>query len=190
MSQFNLKIALNATLYLVQKIGPTADKFQIVRLLYLADRARLLRWGQTITGDQFAALPWGPVGSETLDMLDAAMGDPNRDQDLGQYLRQYISVEGKPTNRVTAKKLPDMRCLAIADLEALDEVLAAHGHYSLDERFQRLVEVTHDRAYHAAKERNAHWMTYEDLAEGDEDLLDLLKLDAEPALDIARAHSR
>ncbi|MCX5862132.1 MAG: hypothetical protein NTW27_08435 [Deltaproteobacteria bacterium] len=40
MSEFNLRIALNAALYLVQKIGPNADNYQIVKLLYLADR----RW--------------------------------------------------------------------------------------------------------------------------------------------------
>ncbi len=42
---------------------------KIIKLLYLADREALNRWGRSITKDIYANLPAGPIVSETYDLI-------------------------------------------------------------------------------------------------------------------------
>ncbi len=58
--------------FLVRKLGPLS-KVKLMKLLYLADRASFLRLGHPITGDQQRALPYGPVPSETLNLLNESL---------------------------------------------------------------------------------------------------------------------
>lgn len=48
---------------------------ELVKLLYLADREALIRFGHPITGDMFAALPHGMILSRILNLIRLGPGD-------------------------------------------------------------------------------------------------------------------
>ena len=56
-------------LYLAH-VRPDADKYQAVKFFYLADREHLNRYGRPITHEQYFALPYGPVASKAMDLLE------------------------------------------------------------------------------------------------------------------------
>ena len=63
-----LKTCVQAVHYLLNQLGAT-DKLKLVKLLFLADKLHLIRYGRTITGDTFYAMRKGPVGSVLSDVL-------------------------------------------------------------------------------------------------------------------------
>jgi hypothetical protein len=187
MSGFQPDVALAAMLYLIEKSGGEMDKYQLVKMMYLADKIQLHRWGQTITGGSFAALPWGAVVSEILDLLNAAAEDPKQDQRLGEYARKFLSVERAPTNTVKAISHAEMNFLSRVACEILDEIHAEHGHYDKKERFDKMHELVKDQAYQTAWERlekrqsgkKSEPMSMYDIAEDNKDLLQHLNTEAE-----------
>jgi uncharacterized phage-associated protein len=42
---------------------------KLIKLLYLADREALLRWGRPITTDRHVSMPKGPVVSQIYDLI-------------------------------------------------------------------------------------------------------------------------
>ena len=67
---FDSDRAIAAVSFLVSQRLPELTKWKICKLIYLADRLHLVRYGRPITGDVYYALPWGPVPSYTLNALD------------------------------------------------------------------------------------------------------------------------
>ena len=41
----------------------------LLKLLYLADKEMLLKWGKPISYDQWVSMDWGPVLSTTYDLI-------------------------------------------------------------------------------------------------------------------------
>lgn len=58
----------DSILYLALK-GIELDQYKAVKLLYLADREHLRRFGRPITFDKYVAMKFGPVGSAAYDWL-------------------------------------------------------------------------------------------------------------------------
>lgn len=59
--QFDIKKTLAAVAFLMDREGGQLDMFLGLKMLYIADKEALVRWGKTITGDSFWALPKGPA---------------------------------------------------------------------------------------------------------------------------------
>jgi uncharacterized phage-associated protein len=94
-------------------------KKEICQLLYFADKRHLLRYGRTITGDQYRALEQGPIPTLGLDALnekgDAASIDA---------VRKYGQLHGCTFE---LQRDPDLKLLSKSDVRILDEVLADLG---------------------------------------------------------------
>src|ERR1700730_3427036 len=73
--QFHPDKAIQAMAFMVQRLG-TTDKVKLMKLVYLADREHFIQYGYPITGDKLCAMPWGPVPSHTLDVLNGDMMIP------------------------------------------------------------------------------------------------------------------
>ena len=54
---------------LIQLCGGRMAYLKLIKLLYLADREALIRWGRPITYDTYVAMKHGPVLSGTLDVI-------------------------------------------------------------------------------------------------------------------------
>jgi uncharacterized phage-associated protein len=59
---------IEALHYILKGLGK-ADKIKLVKLMYLADKYHLIRYGRTISNDDYYAMEHGPVGTTVKDVL-------------------------------------------------------------------------------------------------------------------------
>ena len=70
MLQFNEKRATQAAgVLLSMRESRSLNYMLLIKLLYLADRESLLRWGSPLTGDRYYSMEFGPVLSKTHDLI-------------------------------------------------------------------------------------------------------------------------
>jgi hypothetical protein len=67
--RFNVKKAAQAANRLSRLSGETRNYMELIKLLFLADRAALLELERPITGDQIVALKYGLVLSHVLNLM-------------------------------------------------------------------------------------------------------------------------
>ena len=123
--EFEPEKALAVTAYLAEQSGQTM--YTILKMVYVADRMHLERYGRPITGDNFFALPEGACPTKIYDSMKALRGDtkPNFLPESGKYL----TVDAT-THDVDVMQRPPMDVLSASDLECLEQtisILKSHG---------------------------------------------------------------
>jgi uncharacterized phage-associated protein len=130
--RFNERKATQSAARLLQLRGGRMSYLKLIKLLYLADREALLRWGRPITTDRFVSMERGPVLSRLLDLVTD--GD---DPGAPCIWTEHISA---PANyEVELKSEPGRDELSDAEIELLDEIFKKYGSKSRWE----LVEMMH-----------------------------------------------
>lgn len=131
-----------ASAYLLHKSGGTMHHLKLMKLLYLADRLSWQEYDCSISGDSYYSLPFGPVLSNTLDLIQG-----NVISHFPTIWEEWIS--DKENHQVSIAKDIDftdeyfLDRLSLADIEILDRTFEQYGHL---DRFA-LVELTHDKRY-------------------------------------------
>src|SRR5690242_6025860 len=69
MMRFNEKKATQAAAQFLRLANGRMNYMKLIKLLYIADREALLRWGRPITTDVYFSMKHGPVLSEVLDLI-------------------------------------------------------------------------------------------------------------------------
>jgi hypothetical protein len=64
--------ATSVATLILQLRGDTMHFLKLIKLMYLVDRAALVRWGTIVTTDHHVSMDHGPVGSVTLNLLTNA----------------------------------------------------------------------------------------------------------------------
>jgi uncharacterized phage-associated protein len=157
-------------LYLAHK-RPGLDKYQIVKLFYLADREHLARHGRPITYERYCALKYGPVASNTMDLLENDKHTFRKANiDVLPFRTEVLRNEkGTPITYIREPyREVDTTLFSKSDLRVMDEILEEYGHLNFDE----LYNLTHSHeAYKKAWEgRRAFYaksadMYYEEMVE-------------------------
>jgi len=111
--RFNLQKALESILYLAPKISDP-DVYGICKLLYLADKTSLEKYGRFIYGESYYAMEKGATPSNTYDLLKEAAITP----------LDELEVRG---NQVIAKRDVNLEHLSESDIECLDQVINVWG---------------------------------------------------------------
>ena len=115
------KVAQTAA-FLLEKRGGAMSHLKLMKLLYLADREAMNRYGISISGDHMVAMPHGPVLSMTLDYMDGGI-----ESSPGGW-EEWIS--DKENHEVSLRK-PIARGaldeLSIAEIEVLEAVWNQFG---------------------------------------------------------------
>jgi len=123
-----------ALLYLAHK-RPNLDHYQAVKLLYLADKEHLNRYGRPITFDTYSALPYGPVGSIALNFLKRNAATMRRFRITG------LPFETEKLDKIIYIRSPrapvDYNLFSRSDLRVLDEIIAEHGDKTFDQLYKR-----------------------------------------------------
>lgn len=89
---FSHRKATQALNFFAQQAGGTIHKLKALKLVYFADRYHLRRFGRPITGDEYLAMPYGPVASSVKDL--AEMGEFLSEEERS-YGSQFIQpIEG------------------------------------------------------------------------------------------------
>jgi uncharacterized phage-associated protein len=124
MRGFNYKKSVQVLNYLASKSDQPFNKMKAIKLVWLADRLHLRKYGRTITGDTYFAMKLGPVGSNTRDILETSSF--LSDETL-EYSTQYIDVIDK--YNYTSKQHPNFEVFSQTDTEAITEIFDAYGNY-------------------------------------------------------------
>jgi len=123
MKGFNYKKATQALNYLAGFSTGNFNKLKAIKLIWLADRLHLRRFGRTITGDLYVAMEHGPVPSSTRNLLQN-----NKfalDEDALGYKCGFIKETD--SHHYTSVNPTDLKVFSKSDRDVLDEVLRLYG---------------------------------------------------------------
>jgi uncharacterized phage-associated protein len=167
--KFDVDIAISALLYLADRPNQVTelDKYKAGKLLFLADKYHVVRYGRPIFGDTYFALPYGPIPSSILNLIDDVI-DGKTHYEYARKLSSVVELDRQYEHpRIRAAKPPDLSLLSESDREALEYVIMEHGKKS----FAELMALTHAMAAYRlrwdAKDKRAKRavMHYEDFFE-------------------------
>lgn len=118
-AEFDVHKAIASVAFLVAHTGATM--YSVLKMLYLADKTHLERYGRFISGDRYAAMKQGPVPSFTYNMIKHARGEKaHRVGD--EVAREYLECNPE-THEISIRQAPDYEELSETDIECLEEVV-------------------------------------------------------------------
>lgn len=123
MRGFNYKKAVQALNFFAIKNGGTLNKMKSIKLVWLADRLHLRLYGRSITGDEYFALPNGPVPSATRDVLEC---NNFLDDTASDYASEYIFSHEQYNYKSTNE--PNLKVFSKTDLDSLERIFSKFGH--------------------------------------------------------------
>lgn len=126
--------------YLVKSTG--ADLYPVMKMLYLADKVHLGKYGRTVTGDEYVAMGKGPVPDRAYNLCKYVRGD-RAQFDSFPDAKSFFAMSG---NRLTLLREPDMDELSASDVKALDEACAIYAKGG----WKAVADASHDAAWDAA----------------------------------------
>lgn len=153
LPRFKETKATQAAGELLRREGGDMNYMKLVKLLYLVDRASLIRRARPVTFDKFVSLDYGPVPSKTLDLINYGWLP---DTDSG-YWSRYISP---PADfRVHLREECPQDELSETEHQLLAQVYAEYG--NLDE--WELVDLVHELPEWEDPEGSAIPIDYRDI---------------------------
>ena len=115
LREFDYKKAVQAINYLAEKEGGKIDKMKLIKLIYLAERYHLRKYGRPITNDTYLAMEYGAVGSSIKDIVGFTDFLPKLEL---EYTSKYLAE--KAQNGIMSIKEADTDVFSDSDIEALD----------------------------------------------------------------------
>jgi uncharacterized phage-associated protein len=150
--RFNERKATQAAARLLKLRGGPMSYMKLIKLLYLADRQALLRWGRPITTDSYVSMNKGPVLSRVLDLATDEVS-PGQQSIWAEHITEPEHYE------VRMRSDPGDDELSEAESRLLDEVYGEHG---AKNRWD-LVEMTHNLPEWKNPEGGAIRIDYRDI---------------------------
>jgi len=133
--EFDYKKATQAINYLTKKEGGQIDKLKLIKLIYLADRYHLRRYGRPMVNDTYFAMPLGPVGSSVKDIAEFSSF---LDESELEYATNFLG-RGGAENTVISRADVDKEVFSKSEIEALDFAYDGFG----NKPASSLVNITH-----------------------------------------------
>ncbi|MCL2706626.1 MAG: Panacea domain-containing protein [Dehalococcoidia bacterium] len=122
--------AIETILYLVNRVS-TPSKYVLCKMIYLADKLSLERYGRLIFGESYAAMRNGATPSNAYNLINKNIKYPCE-----------IKVDG---NNVVALRDADLDYLSESDIECLNQVIGTY-----DKAGAKMRNDAHDSAWDAA----------------------------------------
>jgi uncharacterized phage-associated protein len=167
--RFDPNKAIEAILYVAARVRDPSFH-RISKILYFADKLKLVSYGGLVLGDEYVAMKHGPVPSAVYDILKSVR-DGNQAAATAAAA-QAFDIVGR--YRVAARREANTRKLSPADMTCLSEAIRGYGDLTFDELASR----SHDSAWAAADENDL--IPLEDIA----------KATADPEAALAAVHDR
>ena len=148
---FSHRKTTQALNFFARQSGGEINKLKALKLIFLADRYHLRRYGRPITGDEYFAMPYGPVASGAKDLteMDPMLSDAER-----AYGAQYLAPVDRYTYRSVAAV--ENRALSESDRDALAwawEQFGKREHFNLAGYTHRYPEwKRHEKALNTKRE--------------------------------------
>ena len=123
---YSEKRAAQTAAFFISRAGGTIELLKLMKLMYLAERESLARYGEPITGDVLVSMKHGPVLSKTLDHINGFT-----DSEEGGWESWINAREGHQLGLQPAHDPTDeLTQLSDADMEILDSIWDSFGQYS------------------------------------------------------------
>lgn len=167
------EVIANALLYVVNHTR-SPDCHRVAKVLYLADKLHLERYGFPITGDKYIKMCYGPVPSVTYDAIKSLAGKSHsKHSETAQLVAKELSgaliVKG---NSLEATREADVGELSQSMTDCLDEIIGQYDTLSFD----TITDITHDAAWNkAAMHKEIPIESIVENLEGSEDILAYLR---------------
>jgi uncharacterized phage-associated protein len=123
---FDVVKAVAAVGFLVKHTGESM--YSVMKMMYLADKLHLERYGQFISGDSYAAMKEGPVPSCTYNMMKFLRGNESSFPS-GEIVRAQLAYDGTSDHRITLLVEPKVDELSESDLECLGRVVELYKQF-------------------------------------------------------------
>lgn len=137
---FKTDTAIEAILYVAERMGERKDFHKICKILYFADQEHLSKYGRSITGDTYIAMEYGPVPSNIEDIFKAIRGESY----FSNYVDDFRNIFGyKDKYCLVPKRKANIDYLSDSDRECLDEAILKYK----DTPFYKLTKLSHDSAW-------------------------------------------
>jgi hypothetical protein len=118
--RFDIDKSIASTAYLIRKQRGALNVLPLVKALYHANRASLVRYGRSITGDRLISMKSGPNVSETYDLIN---GTPHAKPEHLVKWQKYIARKHN-TMQLIPDANPNIDCLSGREMRLLDDALA------------------------------------------------------------------
>jgi uncharacterized phage-associated protein len=138
-SLFNERRAAESAALLLHKAGGTLPLIKLVKLMYLAERLSLQRYGEPLTGDRLVSMDHGPVLSRTYNHINGAVPSAEGGWETWISDREGHAVALRDPSMIRSAE-QDLQSLSESDVEVLTETWTNFGHWGRWE----LVKYTHD----------------------------------------------
>ena len=117
-STFEIDKAIAATGYLVERTSE--QLYPIMKMMYLADKLHLERYGRFISGDSYSAMEKGPVPSCTYNMLKHVRGDKGTGDGFARAKEYFVY---HPNHLLELRKAPDYDELSKSEIACLQLIV-------------------------------------------------------------------
>lgn len=111
----------------------THDLFHLMKVMYYAEKLHFERYGVSIAGDYFCAMPDGPVPSGAYDMLKECRGDGKKFDERITCLEINQAISTIDNNTFEPMREPDLDLLSESNIEVLSEANRIYGKMLFDE---------------------------------------------------------
>ena len=150
---FSPQRALESILFLSSRLA-NPEIHEVLKLRYFADKLHMSRYGFAISGDSYSAMEFGPVASETYNILKAARGDRNPwiSDEYHELVRGTLIVVKKD---VFPQRDAKLELLAPSDVACLEEAMNRWGGLNFKQRTKLSHDAAYEEAWAHAKEKDA-----------------------------------
>lgn len=144
--RFDLEKLVNALALFAWKGVSDLTKLKAVKLLYLADRCHLHRYGRPIIGDRYVAMDLGPVPEDSFQLLGRLIQPVEWEDETLRVALDKLQVYSGPVYKrykypiLKARQGPDLDVFSDSELEALNATFEQFGKRTARE----LVDLSHE----------------------------------------------
>ncbi len=140
------KKATQALNFLARKKDGKINKMKAIKLIYLADRLHIRKYGRPIIGDMYWAMKMGPVGSRVKRAAELS----NMSESALSYAKKYIQPADDKKHYVASVKPVDFDVFSKTDIDCLEVI---YRHFSDKDQFE-LRDITHQYPEWSKHERD------------------------------------
>lgn len=120
--KFDIRKAIAMVGFLAQQTRESM--YTLMKMVYLADKLHLERYGQFMAGETYSALKQGPVPSCTYNLMKHLRGEA-QDMPEADLVFEYLRYGGN--HAIEVVRQPELDELSESDLECLTAVVRIHN---------------------------------------------------------------
>lgn len=176
IKSYNTQKIKEVLLFILQETG-VISYYMLMKLLYIAEREHLAKWGTMITTSKFYAYKHGPVPTKIYYAICSEKN--NKESFLSDVIEAVGDYDVKPLRE------PNMDYLSKSDIESLESSISKNK----DKDYSEIEELVHDDYYKQAFNRKGKdcCMSIDEIAQSggaDENMLSYIhsQLEAQSAL--------